>query len=902
MNKTVKSAVCFTLIFIIASYCFFSCILVSAENRVNNDICLKNGEKADFICICDEDGMYLLNIKYRTNKENSKKISVKIYIDGNIPESFANDIELKRVYKDASKIKQDDFGNDLIPKQEEIFDYNEEYICDNSGFYSGAHCFSLEKGKHTVTLEGVEGEPYVFSVTLIKKENPVSYKQALNMWKSEGIKEKDDYIKIYQAEEPYSKSSNTIYAVSDRNNAATVPSSPNSVKRNIIGGDYYKQSGDYISYKINVPNTGLYNITFKYRQNIKIDTPVYRTLLINNEIQYKELENLKFCYSVSWKNLTVADNKDYYVKLNKGENEIKIAVTIGEWSPLLEKVNKIVYDLNTVYRRIIMVTSTTPDSYRDYHLENEIENLSGMLSEYAENLNMCTDEFAKINNGNTSLAYSLIETADRLLDFSENIEDIPDQLSAFRENITSLSDWVQSMKEQPVEFDYFVVHSKEAELPKTTCSFFKNLKFKFLQFISAFSDSYGDISSLKDSNGGISLWINDGRDQAQLMKDIISDSFTESTGIKVNVNLVSGGVTEAVLSGRAPDIVVGASRGQPVNLASRNALCDISSYKNFSKIAKRFAPDALLPYTYGGKVYALPLTQYFLVMFYRTDIFDELGLNVPDTWDEFMDVSAKLQRNNMKVGLPYTAISATAAVDLGVGAKDLFPTLLLQYGGTYYNKNLTSSALNTNEALCAFKKWTSFYTNYGFDLSYDMTTLFRSGEMPLLVAPFTAFGLIDAVASEIHGNWEMTSMPGILNNDGSINRAGSASGSSVIILKDAENKENCYKFADWLTSDETQAAYGNRLEALLGVSARYATANLAAFDKLAWTNSQQKIILNQRKYIVETPEIPGSYYTSRCIDNAFRDVVYNNKNVRKSFNEQVSILNEELNRKLKELS
>ncbi len=549
-----------------------------------------------------------------------------------------------------------------------------------------------------------------------------------------------------------------------------------------------------------------------------------------------------------------------------------------------------------------MVTSTNPDSYRDYHLENEITDLSKNLKSYENRLNNCVSDFSKINNGNTSLTYSIKETADRLLDFSKNPEEIPDQLSAFRENITALSDWVQSMKEQPLEFDYFIIHSDDYALPKTTGNFFAKIKFKFLQFISAFSDEYNSLSSINGEESSISLWINDGRDQAQLMKDIIGDSFTESTGIKVNVNLVSGGITEAVLSGRAPDIVIGASRGQPVNLASRNALLDISKYEAFDEIKQRFSSDALLPYTYKDKVYALPLTQYFLVMFYRTDIFDELNITVPNTWKEFMDVSAKLQRNNMKVGLPYTAISATAAVDLGVGAKDLFPTLLLQYGGSYYNKKLNQSALNSNAALNAFKTWTSFYTDYGFDLSYDMATLFRSGEMPLLVAPFTSYGLIDAVASEIHGNWEMTLIPGVIDENGQINRAGSASGSSVIIMKNAKNPTDCYKFADWLTSKKIQADYGNRIEALLGVSARYATSNLEAFEELGWSTSQKQIISIQRSFIVETPEIPGSYYTSRCVDNAFRDVVYNNKNVRKSFEEQFEILNEELNRKAKELS
>lgn len=81
-----------------------------------------------------------------------------------------------------------------------------------------------------------------------------------------------------------------------------------------------------------------------------------------------------------------------------------------------------------------------------------------------------------------------------------------------------------------------------------------------------------------------------------------------------------------------------------------------------------------MPYSYRGSTYALPMTQYYLMGFYRTDIFEELGLTVPQTWEELFDVAAVLQRNNMTVGRRTPAITASAAVDAGVGAKDLFPT------------------------------------------------------------------------------------------------------------------------------------------------------------------------------------------------------------------------------------
>lgn len=85
----------------------------------------------------------------------------------------------------------------------------------------------------------------------------------------------------------------------------------------------------------------------------------------------------------------------------------------------------------------------------------------------------------------------------------------------------------------------------------------------------------------------------------------------------------------------------------------------LKDIKALTKRRKRFTDDALVPYTRKNGVYALPLTQVYLVMFVRTDILNELKISVPQTWNELLDSTAMLQRNNMTVGLPYTAVTAS---------------------------------------------------------------------------------------------------------------------------------------------------------------------------------------------------------------------------------------------------
>ena len=59
--------------------------------------------------------------------------------------------------------------------------------------------------------------------------------------------------------------------------------------------------------------------------------------------------------------------------------------------------------------------------------------------------------------------------------------------------------------------------------------------------------------------------------------------------------------------------------------------------------ADRLAPSALETATFDGSTYAVPTILGAAYVWYRTDIFDEHGLEVPETYDEFLDVATTLR-------------------------------------------------------------------------------------------------------------------------------------------------------------------------------------------------------------------------------------------------------------------
>ena len=322
--------------------------------------------------------------------------------------------------------------------------------------------------------------------------------------------------------------------------------------------------------------------------------------------------------------------------------------------------------------------------------------------------------------------------------------------------------------------------------------------------------------------------------------------------------------------------------------------------EGFEAIKEAYGNNLLLPYTYRDAVYALPVTLDYHMMFYRRDILQELGLDPPQTWEEFYDIIPVLQRNNMAIGLPYTVMSSQATIESGIGARDIFATLVLQNGASLYSDDLTEIVLDNPDTVAAFEQWTKFYTEYQLDLQFDFANRFRTGEMPLAIQGYSAYNMLSATAPEIRGLWEMTLIPGVERENGIIDRTESASGSGVVMLKDTRHEKAAWEFIKWWVSAQTQADYGNELEMLFGKASRYNPASAEAMTKLMWDESDLELLLKQREFVKELPEVLGGYYTSRGLDNAFRDVVLSGRNYREALREQEIKINAEFVRKQRE--
>jgi ABC-type glycerol-3-phosphate transport system substrate-binding protein len=296
----------------------------------------------------------------------------------------------------------------------------------------------------------------------------------------------------------------------------------------------------------------------------------------------------------------------------------------------------------------------------------------------------------------------------------------------------------------------------------------------------------------------------------------------------------------------------------------RGALVDLSELPDFDGVLTRFMPNASVPYQYMGGTYALPVTQMFHMMFYRTDIFDDLGLTVPTTWTEFAEIIPEFQIRNMTVGLP--------------GGLGTFLVFLFQRDAPLYLADGRYINFAAPEAVDAFAQFTNFYILHRLPVDFDFANRFRSGEMPLGFADFTLYNTFAVFAPEIRGNWAFTNVPGTVKPDGSINRTIPAGGSAVIMMRSTSDGESAWEYMKWWTSTQVQAAFGISMQSIMGDAAMHATANQEALAMLPWHPRDFRRIQDQWQHVRGIPEVPGGYYVPRAFGFAFNRLINNHRN------------------------
>ncbi|MBW5449291.1 extracellular solute-binding protein [Cohnella sp. CFH 77786] len=236
-----------------------------------------------------------------------------------------------------------------------------------------------------------------------------------------------------------------------------------------------------------------------------------------------------------------------------------------------------------------------------------------------------------------------------------------------------------------------------------------------------------------------------------------------------------------------------------------------------NKFAKKYAVD--------GKVLAMPTVSFPELVYYHPSIFQELGLNVPTTWQQFMDVLNKLKENGKYI--PYA-----------MGGKDGWP----DYPFNEFMHQIMSGDENYLSAIAAqdkpFSEGTPFYNAYSriaalydakvmgpdpLGVSWDQATgLFESKQAAVVAA---GLWYLDTYLSKVGNIDDLAAFPMPLRDSESEElKVMTFTDHFYAINKNTKNPEAVKKFMEWFYSPEVHQAYVDK--AKLGAAMEGVTANV----------------------------------------------------------------------------
>ncbi|MFI6660145.1 extracellular solute-binding protein [Streptomyces sp. NPDC050523] len=228
-------------------------------------------------------------------------------------------------------------------------------------------------------------------------------------------------------------------------------------------------------------------------------------------------------------------------------------------------------------------------------------------------------------------------------------------------------------------------------------------------------------------------------------------------------------------------------------------LLDVTEEFNAWNEAKDTDPTARTSVTVGGRTYGSPYYVGVRALYYRTDVFKELGLQPPKTMDELASTARKVHAAKpglygIVVGGAYT-YGAMPFVWANGGE------LATGKGGSY------ASAIDSAAAQKGIKAYTSLFGDANCPAAKcagmggnDTITAFAAGKAGMAIGGDFSHTAVEA--GKVKGKYAVVPLPGV--KSGSIAPA-FAGGNNIGVLKSTSHRTLAVDLMEQLTSKKTQA-------------------------------------------------------------------------------------------------
>lgn len=285
------------------------------------------------------------------------------------------------------------------------------------------------------------------------------------------------------------------------------------------------------------------------------------------------------------------------------------------------------------------------------------------------------------------------------------------------------------------------------------------------------------------------------------MEETVAEWNAANPDIQVTVNKQDGGdpaitkLLTAVKAGSgAPDIMQTEYQKIPTLVAS-DALVDLSDVLP-DDLSDRYADGTWESVTLGSDaVYGVPQDSGPMQFYYRADIFEQLGLQVPTTWDEYADVAQQLHTAD-----PSKYLGTFSANDAG-----WFTGLAQQAGASWWGIDGDSWSVDIDaEPTQKVAEYWGGLVEQGIIDNKPMYTpewnaALNDGSQVGWLSAIWAPGVLEGNAPDTAGKWAMAPMPQWEAGD---TATGNWGGSATSVTSQSEHKEEAAEFIAWMNASQ----------------------------------------------------------------------------------------------------
>lgn len=853
-------------------------------------------DTATYYITVEKAGVYSFGVEYLTGGTNLSDYRLSMTVNG---ESYYEEmamISLPLWWQDETKeFPVDRYGDETVPEQVRVDEWRYQDFYNTSYYTADPLYFYLESGVNKICLENVSADGLKLGTLYVTgaKEPLPSYQEYRAQ--KEGTTAKA-LIEINSVS--YTKKNSSSILMSHTNNPALKPHNSEYKELNTLA---WWSPGCEVVYEFEVEQSGYYQLAFHYKTD-KEDFSVFETIKIDGEVPFAELKNYAFVSTDSWKNevLSGEDGEPFEIWLEKGSHTISIRAEQEPVTYYWRYTRLISEHVTQLALEIKKITGENIDENRTWHITKYLPDIVDYLEAYATLIRYIQQD-ASVYSEHGYEAVKL-EDLDRALEIIDKVKEYPDEIPLYLENLTGsnsgnsilkvVGDFSAEMMTQHFALDRIYVYGKE-ELPKEEAGVWASLKNGALGLLYTFtSEKYRQDTADEDA---INIWVNRSVTQVDLLQKMADTEFTPETGIKVKISVMpdASKLAMATAANETPDMALGI--GSAFELTYRDALYDMTQFEDFWEVADRVAPGMLVPYIYNEGIYGFPETTNFSLVIYRKDIFEQLEMKVPDTWEDLIGILPKLQRYGMNF---YHDIATTN------GYKYFSQTvpLIYQNGGKLYSEDGLHTLINQPEAVNGIKTLGELFSIYSMPTQVaSFMSSFRYNICPIGIVNLDAYLVIKNGATELEGQWAMAPYLGTEQEDGSIDRSYIAGGTAGIIFEDTEYAQECWEFLKWWMSADVQSNYAYSLQLTFGESYVWLSANTQALENCTLPMEDKQLILDQMEYLTNVPRTPGDYMLERSLSNIWNDIAIHGSSAQVAIDARIQDINRELLKKMSDI-